>query len=70
MRAIAIVVLLLFVVTVVVGCGPMSAGCNPDKCTCSRDKKVKRWGEERVREAEAKQAAEKAIEKGLTPEKP
>lgn len=65
MRSIAIVVLLLFVITVVVGCGPM-AGCNPDKCTCSRDKKVKRWGEERVREAEAKQAAEK----GLTPEKP
>jgi hypothetical protein len=41
------------------------AGCNPDKCTCSRDKKVKRWGEERVREAEAKQAKEK----GLMPEK-
>lgn len=67
MRIVAIVVLLLFVIIVFigVGCGPM-AGCNPDRCTCSRDKKVKRWGEERVREAEAKQAAEK----GLRPEKP
>ena len=69
MRTIAIALLLLFVITVVVGCGPMP-GCNPDKCTCPRDKQVKKWGEDRVREAEAKRAAEKATEKGLTPEKP
>lgn len=61
MRAVAIVLVLLFVAVMVVGCV-----CNPDKCTCSRDVKVKKFGEERVREAEAKKAAEQH----LTPEKP
>ena len=48
MRTLAMILLATFVLMLIVGCV-----CNPDKCACPREKKVARWGEERVRQAEA-----------------
>jgi hypothetical protein len=52
MRTLALILLVMFVLMLVVGCV-----CNPEKCTCSREKRVAKWGEERVRQTDAARAA-------------